>query len=89
MHVDEDPVRREEDHAATFMAVQNLLLAGTALGLATKINTGRIMDREELRELVGVRSDERVVALINVGVPAESRGEAKRTPAADKTTWLS
>jgi nitroreductase len=88
MHVDEDPVRREEDHAATFMAVQNLLLAGTALGLATKINTGRIMDREDLRELVGVGADERVVALINVGVPAESRGQPKRTPAADKTTWL-
>ncbi len=89
MNLDEDPLRREEDYAATFMAVQNLLLAGTALGLATKINTGRVMDHPELREIVGVRADQRIVALINVGLVAESRGAGKRTPAAEKTTWLS
>jgi nitroreductase len=88
MRVDDDEVRREEDYAATFMAVQNLLLAGVALGLATKLNTGRTMDHPEVRALLGVRPDERVVAFINVGVPTESRGPAARTPAAERTTWL-
>lgn len=88
MRVDADEVRREEDYAATFMAVQNLLLAGVALGLGTKINTGRTMDHPDVRALVGVRDDERIVAFVNVGVPAESRGPGSRTPASERTTWL-
>jgi nitroreductase len=88
LRVDEDAVRREEDYAATFMAVENLMLAATALGLGTKITTGRIMDHIDVRALVNAAEDERIVALINVGVPAETRGPGRRTAAKEKTTWL-
>jgi nitroreductase len=88
MRVDEDPVRREEDYAATFMAVQNLSLAATGLGLGTKINTGKILDDDELRELVDARRNERIVALLNIGVPADARAAKERTPASARTVWL-
>jgi nitroreductase len=85
---DEDPAVREEDYAAAMMGIQNLLLAATALGLGTHIKTGAIMDDPAARAAVGVPAAERIVALINVGVPAELTAPKPRTDAAALTTWL-
>lgn len=88
MHQDEDPMTREEDYAATFMAIQNLLLAATAMGLAGYIHTGRILEKPHLREVLGVPGDQRVVAMLDVGEPAEIPGPKRRTPAPELTRWL-
>jgi nitroreductase len=88
MYQDEDAFRREEDHAAVWMAAQNMLLAATSLGLGTKIATGRVFEGEELRALVGAKKRERVLGMIHVGQPAEARKAKERTPAAKLTTWL-
>lgn len=88
MRLDEDPEVREEDYAATYMGVQNLLLAAVALGLGTHVKTGAVMDDPELRDALAVPSDRRVVALVHVGEPAELPAPKARTPAAEKTTWL-
>jgi len=42
--VSDDPVRREEDLASVWMAVQNLLTAATADGLGTYVRTGGILE---------------------------------------------
>ncbi|MGH7467614.1 MAG: nitroreductase family protein [Longimicrobiales bacterium] len=86
--VDADPVRREEDYAAVFMAIQNMLLAGTALGLGTKVQTGNILDDEPFRAALGLTEGERLVAVLHVGEPSEEMPAKKRTPSADKTRWL-
>jgi nitroreductase len=86
--LDSDAVRREEDYAAVFMAVQNILLAGTALGLGTKIHTGAILHDELFRSALGLNEAERLVAVLHMGEPAEEPLARKRTPAADKTRWL-
>lgn len=83
-----DPVRREEDYAAVFMAIQNLLLAGTALGLGTKVNTGRILDDPMFRTALGLTDAERLVAMVHIGEPLEELLAKKRVAAADKTRWL-
>jgi nitroreductase len=70
------------------MAIQNLLLAGTALGLGTKLHTGDILDDGWLRDALHVNDRERIVTFIDVGEPAEELPAKKRTPAADKTRWL-
>jgi len=88
MSLDPDEFRRGEDHAAVWMAVQNMLLAATAIGLGTKIATGRLFDDEELRALCVARPDERVLGVIHVGEPAGDRRLQERTPAAYKTLWL-
>jgi nitroreductase len=86
--VDEDPEREREDYAAVFMAIQNLLLSATAMGLGTKLHTGDILEDGWLRDALQVNDRERIVAFIDVGEPAEELPPKKRIPASEKTRWL-
>src|SRR5688572_31162236 len=86
--LDENPIRREEDYAAVFMAVQNLLLAATALGLGTKIHTGDILDDALFRSALGLEETDRLVAIVDVGEPADEPAPKKRALASEKTRWL-
>jgi nitroreductase len=87
MKVAEDPEIREEDYAATMMAVQNLMLAALSTGLGTHIKTGAIMQDPAARSAVGVPEDERIVALVNVGEPVELATAKPRIPAHALTQW--
>jgi len=84
----EDPEVRAEDSAATFMAIENLLIAAAARGLGTHLKTGAVMDDPELRAALGVEAGRRIVAQIYLGEPAERPAPRPRTPAAEKTRWL-
>lgn len=86
--LDENPEIREEDYAATYMAVQNILLGAVARGLGAQIKTGAVMDDPELREALDVPSDRRIVALVFLGEPEEVPAPVPRTPASEKTRWL-
>jgi nitroreductase len=85
---DENPEIREEDYAAAMMAVQNMLLAARAMGLGTHIKTGAVMEDPRARAAVGSQDGERIVALINVGEPAEIPAGKPRMSARDRTVWL-
>jgi nitroreductase len=80
--------QREEDYAAAFMAIQNLSLAAMELGLGTHIKTGAIMSDPAARAAAGVADNERIVAVVNVGVPLEVPGAKSRKPTAEVTTWV-
>ena len=80
---------REEDYAATMMGIQNLLLTAVEHGLGTAIKTGAVMQDPAARAAAGVREGERIVAVVNVGEPAESVPAKPRQPAAAFTTWMS
>ena len=84
----ENPEIREEDYASTMMATQNICLAATALGLGTHIRSGAIMDDPAARSAVGVPEDQRIVAVLTVGVPLETPDAKARKPAAELTTWV-
>lgn len=86
--LDPDPLRREEDYAAVFMGIQNMLLLATSMTLGSKVHTGSVMNEPEMRELIGAADDERIVGIIHVGEPAEEMAPKARIPAADKTRWL-
>jgi nitroreductase len=86
--LDANPEIREEDYASTFMAIENLSLAAHAAGLGTHIKTGAVMDDPRSREAVGVPDGERIVATIELGVPAELPEAKPRRPAAELTTWV-
>lgn len=83
----EDPERREEDYAAAMMAVENVALTAVALGLGTHIKTGGVMADAAARAAAGVSEGERIVAIVNVGEPAELPPAKKRESAAALTTW--
>ncbi len=78
----------EEDCAAAMMAIENLSLLAVSMGLGTHIKTGAIMADPSARAAVGVRDDERIVAIVNVGVPAETPPAKPRGSAASRTTWV-
>ena len=84
----EEPEIREENYAAAMMAVQNLALVAVELGLGTHIKTGGVMSDAAARAAAGVRDNERIVAIVNVGVPAETPPPKKREPASAFTTWV-
>ena len=85
----DDPELREEDYAAAMMAVQNLSLAAVEMGLGTHIKTGAIMADPAARSAAGVKDDERIVAVVNVGEPADVPPPKTRESAAAFTTWTS
>lgn len=88
VEVHENPEIREEDHAATWMGIQNLALAAAAVGLGTHIKTGAVMDDPRSRVAVGVPDEERIVAIVNLGEPAAVPDPKPRLPARDLTTWV-
>lgn len=88
MTLDANPEIREEDYAATMMAVQNLMLAAAAAGFGTHIKTGAIMDDPRARAAVGVPEGERIVAIVQLGEPAVMPEAKARKAAAEVTTWV-
>ncbi|MBW2465030.1 MAG: nitroreductase [Deltaproteobacteria bacterium] len=84
----ENPEILEEDYAATYMAIQNLSLAACAMGLGTHVKSGAVMDDPNARAAVGVGEDERIVATISLGEPAEEPAPKARRDASELTTWV-
>jgi nitroreductase len=84
----DNPEIREEDYASAMMAVQNICLAATALGLGTHIRSGAIMADPAARAAVGVSDDQRIVAVLTVGSPVETPEPKTRRPAAELTHWV-
>jgi nitroreductase len=84
----ENPEIREEDFAAAMMGIENLALAAVELGLGTHIKTGGVMSDPASRGAVGVGDGERIVAIVNVGEPADVPPQKKREPASSFTTWV-
>ena len=73
-----DPVSRWwlEDGSA---AIENILLASTALGYGTCWVEGNVIPHEEqFKTLLGIPAAKRLMALIPIGVPGESPTRAKK-----------
>jgi nitroreductase len=83
----ENPETREEDYAAAMMAVQNIALTAVSLGLGTHIKTGGVMSDDASRAAVGVGDTERIIAIVNVGTPAEQPGPRRSETATSFTAW--
>ncbi len=88
MILDENPEIREEDYAATMMAVQNIVLTATATGLGAHIKSGAVMDDAAARAAVGVGDGERIIATIHLGEPLEVPSPRERHSAAAFTRWV-
>ena len=85
----DDPVRDQEDYAAVCCAVQNLMLAATARGLATKWSTGALAENAAAKQWLGLQPHDRIVAYVYLGyAPDQMRAlPAERRPA--HVTWHS
>lgn len=61
--------REREEYAACWCALQNLLLAAHAEGLAAHLSTGGILEYEATRTHLDLAPGEQVVSLVNIGIP--------------------
>ena len=80
----------EEEHYATGAAIQNILIAAHAEGLAAMIRTGETSRLPEVRAHLEVKDDEIIAALIYVGHPLEGEPErplTRRAPVDEVTEW--
>ncbi len=87
VHQAANPEVREEDAWATFMGIQNMMLVGTDVGVGTYMRTGAILHDYELRALLSLEDDRRILAIIYVGYPVEIP-QKRRTPSSERTVWL-
>ena len=77
-----------EEIEAGGAAVQNLLLAAHAAGLATIWRTGDPAYDPRVREFLGLSERATIVGFVYVGYAAIEPTRAKKTPASAVTTWL-
>ncbi len=85
----EDPVAAREDRDAVAAAVQNLLLAAHARGLAAMWRTGAMADEPEVHAALGLGPRDAVVAFVYLGHPPAEAGlrPAPRPGAEAVTDW--
>ncbi|MFZ1089579.1 MAG: nitroreductase family protein, partial [Xanthobacteraceae bacterium] len=66
--------------ASIYPAVQNVILACRALGLATLITTNHIRYENEVKALLGIPADVDTYALMPIGYPEGKFGPVTRRP---------
>jgi nitroreductase len=76
----EDPLQAREDRDAVAAAVENLLLAAHARGLAAMWRTGAMAGEPEVREALGLGPGDAVVAFVYLGFPVEPAPERPERP---------
>lgn len=83
-----DPVQDEEDMHAAACAVYAVLLGAHARGLAGYWRTPEVLRTDAGRAAVGLGEDERVLGLIHLGPPRESKRPPERWPLEQYVTHL-
>jgi nitroreductase len=77
-----------ENVCAAAAAVQNMLLAATTLGLATKWRTGLPAFDPLVKQALGLSPDQHLIAFVYLGYPAETPAEKIRPSFQDRTVWM-
>ena len=86
--LDDEDVYEREDFAATWMAVQNMMLAAWGKGIASKVRTPPEIESPVLRDLLGVEDNSKILGLVFLGYPGERAVPPARERDADTVTWL-
>jgi nitroreductase len=71
--------------SSIFPAVQNMLLAATALGLGSALTTITAGFRAEMQQILDLPEHVRPVALVPIGYPQRPLGPPRRAPFAEHT----
>lgn len=85
--VSADLALNEDDYAATFCAIQNMLLVAASRGVGTYLRTGGLIHDRTLRAFLDLSPERKVAGVVYVGYPALVP-ERRRTPYAERTKWL-
>lgn len=88
MTINENEEIREEDYAATMMAVQNICLTAVDRGLGVALKSGAILGDPAARAAATVADNERIIVAMNVGTPLEVAPPKAREQATTYTKWV-
>ena len=88
VRTNDDPGEAEEDYAAVACAIQNVMLAAHARGLANFWRTPGVMDKKQFRKVLDVPGDVRIVGVVHLGFPKDELPKVPTRPAAKFTHWL-
>ena len=83
---DPDPITDQENYAACWAAIENLLVAATARGLGSYPSTGDWINENLVGPACGLGEDERAVSCVFVG-HSQQETMAKRLPVERHTHW--
>src|SRR5579871_1105253 len=81
-----DPIMEQENYAACWAAIENLLIAATARNLGSYPSTGDWINENFVGPVCGLGENERPVACIFVGY-SHQETMAKRLPVERHTQW--
>ena len=84
----ESKVLEIENVCAAAAAVQNLLLAAHALGLAAKWNTGPNALDPDVKAFFGLAPDQHLIAFVHIGYPLAEPPPISRPSFEDRTVWM-
>ncbi len=76
-----------EEIAATSAAIQNILLAATALGIASFWSTGGMTHKEPLKQLLNLNEADIVMGMIYLGYTDETAEGKRNIPFEHKVKW--
>ena len=88
VRTDANPIMAEEDFAATAAAVQNLLLAAHAKGLAGAWKSGKICYSDVVKGFLGLDRSDRIIGLIYLGAVAVEDAPIKPRDAQRVIHWM-
>jgi nitroreductase len=77
-----------ENVCATAAAIQNILLAAHASGLAAIWRTGPSATDPAIKRFFGWEADQHLIGFVYFGYPAEAAPPYERPSFEDRTTWL-
>jgi len=86
--VSKDPAYRKAYLESASAAMQNIMLAATALGLGTCWMTGPLRDEVLLRKSLGVPDDREIVALTPLGYPASPSSPHPSRDVSSLVRWV-
>lgn len=84
----EEEVYEQEDFAATWMAVQNMMLVAWARGITSKLRTPPAIQSPVLRKALGVDEKSQILGLVAMGYPGKNAVPPARERDAESTAWL-
>lgn len=77
-----------EEIMAVACAAQNMMLAATGLGLASKWSSGLVNTHPSLAPLLGLKAPNRVLGFLYLGHPSVRWPDGKRNPLEQSVTWF-
>lgn len=83
-----EKVLRLEELGATYAAIENMLLAAHALGLAAYWKTGKACYAQKMKEFFGLKDKDEVLAFIYLGYADMEKNPPHKKPAAELTKWI-